>query len=54
MNLTKKEKERAAKGAIIGGIAGACLGVPVLGAMAGAFVNTKEKTESNGRKRKKV
>lgn len=43
MTFTKKEKDRLWKGALVGGIAGACLGVPILGAAAGSFVNYNNK-----------
>jgi len=50
MPLTKKEKERVGKGAIVGGLLGACIGMPLLGAAAGGYVNYRNKTNRKKRK----
>ena len=51
MPLTKKEKEQLGKGAIIGGILGACIGAPGVGAIAGGIINyNKDKNVSKMRK----
>jgi len=39
MKLTKNERN-IAKGAVVGGVIGACFGVPALGAIAGGIVNS--------------
>jgi len=45
MPLTKKEKERVGKGALVGGILGACVGMPLLGAAAGGYLNYNDKPQ---------
>jgi len=36
--MTKAQKDRTWKGALVGGVTGACLGVPLIGAAAGGYI----------------
>lgn len=49
--MTKKEKDDAKNGALVGLVGGALIGVPILGAAAGAIVgsqyNKKKKKDYN-------
>ena len=52
--MTKKEKDRTWKGALVGGVAGACIGMPFLGAASGAFVNYNNTPEKKKKFKKNV
>ena len=54
MPMTKKEKDRTWKGALVGGVAGACIGMPFLGAASGAFVNYNNTPEKKKKFKKNV
>ena len=50
MKCTKKEKDRLVKGAIVGGVVGACVGMPFLGAAVGSGLNYLDKDKKKPKK----
>ena len=51
MNITQKQKREITKGAVIGGVLGAFIGLPVIGAVTGGYLNYEENKTKRGKRK---